>query len=329
MRLRLPPALALFLLAPAVGELLSGSSPPFEYFQPLALALLAGLYGGGALILRELTLRWGKGKATLLVLGAAYGIIEEALMVKSFFDPAWPDLGILGEYGRWLGVNWVWAFFLTLYHAVFSITLPILLVELAYPDRRDTPWISRRGFGVVASVFVSVVLLGFFGLTPYIPPPSLYALFLILVILLFWIAYRLPADLGYGGKKPLPRPAFWWAFGIGGSLLFFGGLYLAPIIIPHPLIVILLSAAFILLYGDRLRRYAWRREGARPRLALAAGGLSLFILIAPLQELDASRPDNTQGMSLVGLGFALLLVLLWRRVSLSQQLEREQGPVKT
>lgn len=32
-------------------------------------------------------------------------------------------------------------------------------------------------------------------------------------------------------------------------------------------------------------------------------------------EMDASRPDNPQGMSLVGVGFALLLFFLWRRVA--------------
>ncbi|MCD6244170.1 MAG: hypothetical protein J7J65_02910 [Candidatus Korarchaeota archaeon] len=52
---------------------------------------------------------------------AAYGIVEEGVMTRSFFCPTWPDLGILAEYGRWIGVNWVWAIQLTIFHAVFSI----------------------------------------------------------------------------------------------------------------------------------------------------------------------------------------------------------------
>jgi hypothetical protein len=74
----------------------------------------------------------------LLLLGAANGILEEGLMVKSpFFNPNWVDLGILGSFGRWMDVNWVWAETLTVYHAVFSITIPIVLVELAYHERKN------------------------------------------------------------------------------------------------------------------------------------------------------------------------------------------------
>ena len=46
-------------------------------------------------------------------------------MVKSWFDPHWVDLGIFGSYGRLAGVNWVWAAGLTIYHAIYSIGLPI------------------------------------------------------------------------------------------------------------------------------------------------------------------------------------------------------------
>jgi len=34
-----PPAIVLFLLAPAIGELLSGSAPPLEFFNPKPLIL--------------------------------------------------------------------------------------------------------------------------------------------------------------------------------------------------------------------------------------------------------------------------------------------------
>ena len=55
------PALALFFLAPMVGELLSGSAPPAEFFNPFTLLLLAALYGSGAVLIRELRVRWGTG----------------------------------------------------------------------------------------------------------------------------------------------------------------------------------------------------------------------------------------------------------------------------
>ena len=59
-----------------------GISTPAEFFNPFGFVILTILYGGGAVLIRELTIRWQKSWVSLLVLGAAYGIIEEELMVK-------------------------------------------------------------------------------------------------------------------------------------------------------------------------------------------------------------------------------------------------------
>ena len=59
------PAWVLFFLAPVVGELLSTSAPPAEFFKPIIFLVLCILYGGGAIIVRELTIRWEKGWPTL------------------------------------------------------------------------------------------------------------------------------------------------------------------------------------------------------------------------------------------------------------------------
>lgn len=312
---RFPPALALLLLAPAVGELLSSSAPPSEFFHPFGFPLLVGLYGSGAIIVRELTLRWGKGKATLLLMGAAYGIIEEGLMVKSFFDPGWMDLGPLGVFGRWLGVNWVWTLYLTLYHAVFSITIPVVLVELAYPERKNKPWVGRRGFWSLAAAFAFVVVFGFVFLTSYFPAAHTYALTVLAVALIVYLAYRTPAHLGYRGTGGPRRPSYWWLLGLVGSVLLFGGLYAGPSLVPNPPLLILASVAILVLYADRLRRGSWLIESPLSRLALAAGGLTPMIIIAFLTEFDGSRPDNPAGMSFVAAGFVLFLALLWRHVS--------------
>ena len=168
---RLLPAVVLFFLAPAIGELLSGSAPPAEFFNPFGFVLLISLYGSGAILARELKIRWQKGWISLFALGAAYGIIEEGLMVKSFFDPNWVDLGILGSYGRWAGVNWVWAVELTLYHAVISIAIPILLAELIFPNRRNEVWVGQRGFIGLLALLAADVAFGYFFYPRYIIRP--------------------------------------------------------------------------------------------------------------------------------------------------------------
>lgn len=74
------PVLVLLFLAPWLGEVLSTATSPLELLQPGRLALLAGLYGSGALLSREFARRWGLGGPGLALLGAAYGVFEEALV---------------------------------------------------------------------------------------------------------------------------------------------------------------------------------------------------------------------------------------------------------
>ncbi|SPE53578.1 membrane hypothetical protein [Verrucomicrobia bacterium] len=155
------PVLTLLLLSPAVGELLSGSSPPLQFFNPLFLLLLVGLYGCGALLIREMAIRHQLNSAGILLLGAAYAIVEEGLTCKSFFNPCWTDTGFLSVYGRTWGVNWVWTFGLTFYHAVVSITVPIFLTEALFPLRSGEPWLRRRGWKLAGASLGLVVVLGF------------------------------------------------------------------------------------------------------------------------------------------------------------------------
>jgi len=312
-----PPALVLFLLSPAIGELLSGSSPPAEFFTPFGFGILVSLYGSGAVVVRELRVRWRKGFASVLLLGAAYGVLEEGLMVCSFFNPNWPDLGSLAVYGRWLGVNWVWAVMLTIYHAVYSITIPILLVELAYPQRRSESWIGRRMLVVIFMLLAGVVVAGFLlfsAFLEYWPPIPEYLLAIVLMALFGVGAHRLRASWGGNGAKPLPRPFTMWGLGTSATFAFFLGFFLIPSLVPSWPLGMLFGPALVIFYVMLLRRYDWKMPYEKQLFALISGGLTYFLVLAPLQELDKTRTDNTAGMSLVGLAFLVGLILLGRTV---------------
>ncbi len=92
-----------------------------------------GLYGPGVILIREAIIRWRKGWASVFLLGFAYAIVEEGLDLSTFFNPNAGPVGILGTYGHWLGVNWVWTVGLMLFHSAISIALPILLFRFAFP----------------------------------------------------------------------------------------------------------------------------------------------------------------------------------------------------
>jgi len=150
--------ISLLFLPPALGELLSGSTPPLQFFNPISLLILVSLYGCGTLLIREAKARW-KLQWSVILLAVAYSIIEEGIMVQSFFNPGWEDLGILSGYGMYFGVQWPWTIMLILFHATISTLIPIAIVDLLWPKYKDVPLLKKRGlilaFAGISSVFCS------------------------------------------------------------------------------------------------------------------------------------------------------------------------------
>src|SRR5438552_7765841 len=135
------PLLFLFLLAPQV-EYLTGSSqlswlignPPLFF---LFLVQNLGSYGLAVVLAREAQIRWRKGWASIILLGSAYGILNEGIGAGTLFNPDSAAFGVLGSYGRWFGVTWVWATGrVMLAHPVFSVCLPLLYNRLALYEYR-------------------------------------------------------------------------------------------------------------------------------------------------------------------------------------------------
>ena len=149
---RVLPAAGLFLLAPIVAEYLLGDLP-ITFL--IALVVMAPLYGGAALLIREVTRRLGRGVPTMLVLGTAYGLLEEGLVTQSLFNPDYAGIRLLDPaFVPALGIGGSWTVFVLMLHAVWSTTVPILLVEACVPDRRTRPWLGTPGLVVTTVLFV-------------------------------------------------------------------------------------------------------------------------------------------------------------------------------
>jgi len=184
------------------------------------------LYGTGAVVIREITRRWEKGWVSILLMGMAYGIFEEGIIVRSFFDPGWQDLGQLAFYGRWIGVNWIWSIALTIFHAVVSILIPIAITELLFPEKKDMLWLSKRELIIAIIIFLINVLPGpFFGMK--ITATGMLASILGIAGLVF-LAYKWPVITD--GKKSV-RAVSQWKIILVGSLLMVGlitGMWILP-----------------------------------------------------------------------------------------------------
>lgn len=312
---RFAPVLLLFFLSPTIGELVSGSAPPREFFAPGTLLLLASLYSSGAILIREYAVRWGKGWPTVFTLGCAYGILEEGLMVKSFFDPNWMDLGLLGTYGRWAGVNWVWSLDLTIYHSVVSIAIPIFLVEHIFPERKHDSWLGSRGRLFFIFLLLAVTLLGYSLLTSYRPPAPQYLLAILCMLGFIFLAKRMPATWLADHSGSVKEPFWFGMIGFGAVFVFYVLLMFRFPAVGVPVSITILATLLWLGLVFWSVRYlsggvAWIE---RHRLALVSGVLAFFAFLAPIQEKDATRVDDTTGMTWVGVALAVFLFWLWRR----------------
>jgi hypothetical protein len=153
---RLALVTGLALLSPLVGEYLISSVSMADL---LALPVLVPMYGGGALLVREIARNLGRGWSTMALLGLAYGTIQAGLVDMSMFDPQYGglDLAITRVPGIDVSVYYGLAFVVG--HAVWGIGLPIAIVEAFAGARRRTPWLGQVGLVCAALAYVGGCLL--------------------------------------------------------------------------------------------------------------------------------------------------------------------------
>ncbi|MFF3444665.1 hypothetical protein, partial [Streptosporangium sp. NPDC002721] len=307
---RIAPALGLFLLSPLVAEYLLGNVPSSEIG---GLIILAPMYGGGAIVIREVARRAGRGWPTLILLACAYGLLEASLIDQTLFDPAPLFEGDVSRSATLipaLGLSAVNAVGFVAGHAIWSIGVPIALVEILVPRRTTTPWLGKFGLAVTCVVFVLGSLVLFSGIRDESgfmasPPQRIGAAVVVaLLVVAAFLVGRRPRPVT-GGRSPEPwlvgtvgfvasaaffvRPEDWWGTAAGVVLL----------------------AVMTVVIGRWSRRDGW---GAAHRLALAGGALLTYALggFLLLMLHGIANTANLTGQVILVLG-TLVLFLVARR----------------
>ncbi|MFJ4899674.1 hypothetical protein [Streptomyces sp. NPDC088727] len=321
---RLRSALGLFLLAPLIGEFLLGNQPITAL---PSVFLLAPLYGGGALLVRETARRAGRGWPTMILLGAAYALIEEGPVDQMLWNPHYGgfDLGAAYAGARVplldTGVQLLQDV-LTL-HTVWSICVPIALVEaFARDGDRTRPWLGLPGLS--ATVLVFTVGSGFLALAQvesedFVATPAQFAAAGVLIALLIAAAFlcRAPGVRHTTGRPLEARdtagrtpPAPWvvGALSFAATSAYWGREYL-PDGVPAavPVLGWVLLVAAVLVPGVRwARSEGW--TGAH-RLGLAGGALLTYAWVGFEQAryLDVSRATGLIGNAVFAAGALVLL----------------------
>ncbi|WP_433218683.1 hypothetical protein ACQP00_13140 [Dactylosporangium sp. CS-047395] len=258
-------AVALFFLAPLVAEFLLGD---FGINALFALVFLAPMYGGGAILIREFARRTGRGWPTMLTLALAYGVIEEGLVTQSLFNPNYAGLHLLEHwFVPVLGISVPWTLTVLAVHTVWSISVPIALVEHLSPATRTTPWLRVPGLVVAGALCLLGALLNVFGTWTsdhfQAPWPRLAGAAIVGLALIV-LAFRWP----HRETTPGTVPPAWQVLVL---TLVAGALFRLPDATPTWLNVALMVLVFGGLTVAVLR---WSRRdgwGAGHRLALAAG----------------------------------------------------------
>ena len=289
--LRAHPIVLLLLLTPGIPEYLSTSSPLSNIilnpiFFPIQLALNLGLYGPGVLLIREAVLRWKKGWATMILLGAAYAIFEEGFALRTMFTSSTGQpVGDLAVYGRWMGINWVWSAGLLIVHIVFSISLPIMLFGLTFPDLKSRSLVSSRQTGVLLVIlFIDALILR--RVVGYTPGPGIDLLTILVMLGLILVAWMVPIRI-LSTQKSQPRRSSRFFAVLGFMVLPFeiliGAIGDGAKFPPAGTIAIEAFIALFLIFI--LLRSLGTLENARQKLALAIGlvtSIALFGLLASL-----------------------------------------------
>ncbi|SPL90059.1 unnamed protein product [[Actinomadura] parvosata subsp. kistnae] len=250
------------------------------------------LYGCGALLVRELTRRIGRGWPTMMTLALAYGLIEEAFVTQTLWNPNWSGVRIL-DYGfiPALGLAGPWTMFMVGVHTVFSISAPIAVMETLAGPRRTTPWLGRLGLTVTSVLYAGIVLFGAVNSlvrANFASPPQLIGAAVVIAAIVT-AGLRLPVH-NPATTAPLPgrAPSPWAA---GAFALAAGSLFVllyavdptglspwlaAAIPLPAWLSVLLYLALFATVAAVLLRwsgRPGWSQAH---RLALAGGAMLAY-----------------------------------------------------
>ena len=202
----------LLILAPVIGEVLSGSTRLSILFVLIPEVMV---WGGGALLCRELVRRWRGGATSLLLLGLALSIAEEFIIQQTSIAPL-PFPGANTAYGRYLGVNWVYLLFMLGFESVWVVLIPVQVTELIFPDRRDQPWLRTRGLIATCIAFLIGSRIAWYGWTqqarprlhaaPYHPPATLILIGLAAIAALIALAWLL-RGYGHSGQIDSRQPA--------------------------------------------------------------------------------------------------------------------------
>lgn len=315
-RVRWYALVSLILLATTLAEYLTSSTPFLgPITSPIGFAFNVGLYGGGAILIREATLRWGKRWGAVLLLGGAYAVGEEGFAAKTMINPISPIIGNQ-LYSHWMGVSWVPLADLTVFHSAFSIAVPLILVELLFPETKGRRLLGNLGVALTMIIYgLDVLLLSLWFGDPFVPPVYVTVFLTAYASAFIIAAYLVPRTfLLAKGERPDRRERNFLLLGLGfmgGFFLISGSLnpgWIVERVLPWPATAALIipPAVFTAWY---LVRHAGRNENDVVKIDFVLGMTLVFVPIDTAAEFSGDV-----GVLLYTAGILGMMIWLRQRI---------------
>ncbi|WP_128382576.1 hypothetical protein [Streptomyces cavernae] len=279
----------LLVLSPISAEYLIGygesTGRPLELLA--GLLILAPLYGTVAVLIREITRRTGRGWPTILLLSAAFGVLQAGLVDQTLFDnevdaddPDWatqPLVTLIPGTGVDAAslLNYVGG------HVIWSFAAPIAVVESCAPRIANRPWLGPVGVGAMVSLWaLSAALIFSDSAADSTAGPAQLIGAAVVAIALIAAAFTVrPARTQSSAKAPS-----WWL--VGGVT---GVAWCASQLLPATWAGVTVNVVAMVVLGWLLLRWSRRRDWGR-RHVLAAAGSALLVraglsfLVEPLGD---------------------------------------------
>ncbi|HEV8444047.1 MAG TPA: hypothetical protein VGQ27_11235 [Steroidobacteraceae bacterium] len=314
------PVAGLLFASPLIGEYLLGSLPASMI---ALLPLMMAMYGAGAILIREVVRATGGGWASIVLLATAYGLLEEGFITQSLFNPDYLHLRLL-DFGFLpaLGTALPWALFVVSIHVVWSITIPIAMIESAFPAQRDRPWLGKWGRAGYALVFVAgATLIAVFSYrqVPFIASPAQWGVTGALIVALCVVAVKLPKPEAVPSTgAPRGLVLFLTSF-LAGSAYLLAGRRAEKVWHLDWLQVVALSIGVEALFVALV--FAWTRGGRwdeRRRFALMAGGFLVYAWIGFETDISLHGRADLAGHALLATLLCAALGLIGLRTARSR-----------
>ncbi|MFA5991369.1 MAG: hypothetical protein WC794_03935 [Candidatus Doudnabacteria bacterium] len=293
------------LLAMFGPELITGSTQLFMFASLFQWIILFLGYGLAVLVIRELAVRMRLNLWGAYLLGMAFTVVNEGLAAKTMILESSLPVAQYDYYGYFAGISFPWMFGISIWHALASVLLPIVVSYYLFPEYSEERWLGNKLLGAISLLVMVAASLIFFSSAVKVKGTAPQYIIL-LCVMAFWfaVARMFGRNKNIFKKEQFVRPGL-KPFFLGLSVLVplsIGLSTLAAAKIFLPLFFVFL-ALIVWFYAHILRQKGWTNPAG-----LVMFGLGFYVQQGLLTLLQGIARTN---IILAGTEIILVMVLIF------------------